>query len=222
MLSAIIPMNIFADDSHTTHTTLTIAQKMEMREEFIKIGVASEDVDELVEKVQNGEMLDSMKKEYENISPSEISYNDGFKTEKYIYPDGSVKVVGIDTKDANVFTGQLSGGNYTSGSGYYVWRGVKVFATWGIVTASFYANIEGTKTMGRINKIYDYGITVIGGTWSDVSFTITRSNATSTSVPAEARLYFVASAVDQLAMSTFYLRLYVPMGSGAYANFSIG
>ncbi|MBQ1505512.1 MAG: hypothetical protein IIZ48_01950, partial [Erysipelotrichales bacterium] len=86
--------------------------------------------------------------------------------------------------------------------------------------ASFYADFQRAVGGGQINSVYDKGIIVTGGTFSDDSLYIVRSNATS-SLPAQAQLYFTGTAVNGFGMATFYLRLFVPYNGPAYARFSI-
>ncbi len=119
-----------------------------------------------------------------------------------------------------IITGTITGGNYSSGSYYYVRTGAKVIATWGVVTVSYCANFEGSPQSGKIHSVYDYGIITAGGTYNFGDLSITRSDATCSS-PAEARLFFDATVTGGFGQATFYLRLYVPKGSGAYAKLAV-
>lgn len=188
-----------------------------INKQFTELGIEKNTRKHLLEKIQNGELLDSMKKEYAQKAPDYIVRNDGVYEEHFSYPDGSVKVLRINT---GVFTGHITGGSQSSGSYWYVWNNAKVSATWGVVTASFRADFEGANGAGIIHRVYDYSIQTAGGTFSQAKLTKDRANA-SQSDPARATLFFIATAVNGYAQTTVYLRLYVPYSSGPYAKMII-
>lgn len=68
--------------------------------------------------------------------------------------------------------------------------------------------------------MYNYGIQVLVGTFSDASLAIERRYA-ERNRPAVARLFFTGKAVNDFGQSTFYLRLYVPIGEFPYATFDM-
>ena len=193
-------------------------EKIEFKEALLEVGVKSENVDKLATKLSNGELLDSMNEKYANIAPVESRWiSDNEFIERYEYPDGSVKSLKID---GGIFTGKIMDGNYSSGTYWYSWTNARVFATWGVVTASFYADFQGANGAGKIDRVYDYGIITAGGTFSNQSLTINRKDATSSS-PALATLFFIGTVTADFGSATFYLRLYVPYRSGAYAQLSV-
>lgn len=202
----LLPVNAFA------------AQTTIIKDQLLTIGVKESKVDALVEKVKDGEKLDSMKSEYNNIEATQKGWiNENTYEEKYVYPDGSVKSLSIS---AGTFTGKVSGGDYHSGTYWYTWNNARVMATWGVVTASFRANFEGSKGSGIIHKVYDYGIITAGGTFSSQSLKINRAKATSSS-PAQATLFFIGTVVNDFGQATFYLRLYVPYKGECSAKLSV-
>lgn len=193
-------------------------EKTELKESLLDIGVKSKNVDKLVTKLSMGEPLDSMKEEYANIAPIESRWiSEDEYIERYEYPDGSVKTLKID---GGTFTGKIQGGNYSSGTYWYTWTNAQVFATWGVVTASFYANFQGANGFGKIDSVRDIGIITAGGTFSDQRLSIERQTATSSS-PALATLFFIGTVTQSFGSATFYLRLYVPYNGGAYAKLSV-
>lgn len=196
---------------------LSDSKSNSLRVELLEVGVNENKVDALVEKLKNGDKLDSMKEEYDDLLPVNEYVYKGFYKAEYIYPDGSVKNVTIST---GVFTGTILGGNYSSGGYWYSWLNARVFATWGVVTASFYADFQGSTNFGRIDAIRDWGIVVVGGTFNLNDFSIVRSSATSSS-PAEARLFFTGTVVDGFGSATFYLRLYTPYSGPSYARLAV-
>ncbi len=185
---------------------------------FVKMGISEEKAAELVNKIECGKTLDCFSKEYSNIAPVAEEWNDEGYTATFEYPDGSRAQVSINS---SIIEGTITGGNYSSGSKWYVWNGAKVMATWGVVTASYYANFEGSTGFGYISSVYDRGISVLAGSYSNVSLSIVQSYATSTS-PAQARLFFEYSSIGNAVNSTLYLRLFVPYNGSPYARLSIG
>ena len=219
-VSCLMPMvfNTYAMEVAEVESDPISLEVCEMRNDLLEIGVSADKVDTLIAKLQDGELLDSMKEEYADMEPtSVIRLGNDFIQETYEYPDGSVKQTRVSE---GVFTGSISGGNYDVGSYYYTWTGAKVFATWGVVTASYYADFEGTQYSSKINNVYDVGIVTAGGTFSNVSLTIPVSSFTS-STPARSQLFFIGTVASDFGQATFYLRLYVPQNASAYARLSV-
>lgn len=193
-------------------------KKADIMNSLREVNIREEKLGLLADKLLRGDVLDSMKEEYQDLPPV-FTYTriDGTYYEEYVYPDGSVKQVRIDP---GVFTGTIITGNYQSGSYWWAHTGSRAFATWGVVTASFYADFQGSADHGVIQRVYDYGIIVVGGTFRDVSLTKVRENATST-LPALAQLFFIGSAVGGFGEATFYLRLYVPKARQPFVQLSV-
>lgn len=191
--------------------------KTETRSQLVSAGVEISKVDYLVEKLERGELLDSMKEEYSNIAPVLEVTTSSYYIAKYVYPDGSVVNIEIVPR---VYSGSITGGTFNGGSYWYTWRNARVLASWGVVTASFYADMQGSTGLGRIDAIRDWGIITIGGTFNLHNFSIVRANATS-SIPAQVRLFFSATALQNFGQATFYLRLYVPYRGLPYARLSV-
>ena len=175
----------------------TSVSRYEIKQKLLKVGVNENKIDSLVTKIQDGEKLDCMK--------------------EYVYPDGSVKTLSVTPV---IVTGSIIDGTRTSGSNQYEWTSARVIASWGVVPASFYANIFGATGQGKINKVWGKGATVVGGTFSGLDLKTVRSETTN-STPAQARLYFIGKCTGDFGQSTFYLRLYVPYNSAPYAKFSM-
>ena len=211
MVLTLVPFSLSAEET---------SDFVEIKQSFIEIGVDPKKANELTAKVMKGELLDSMKNEYDYILPTRtIDFEQGIIEDVYEYPDGSIKKVSLII-GPEVLTGTITGGTYQSGSYYYSWKNAKVLATWAVVTASFYATFEGTPTSGKIYDVWDEGIIVAGGTFSNESLTIVRSEATQ-SDEALAQLKFTGSVVGGFGQATFYLRLHVPYGTAPSASFSV-
>lgn len=85
---------------------LSDSKSNSLRVELLEVGVNENKVHALVEKLKNGDKLDSMKEEYDDLLPVNEYVYKGFYKAEYIYPDGSVKNVTIST---GVFTGTILG-----------------------------------------------------------------------------------------------------------------
>lgn len=140
--------------------------------------------------------------------------------EKFAYPDGSKKIISIQKTPYGIFTGKISGGTKNSGNGWYDWEGAKVSSTWGVVTASFYADFQGAKDLGKIFKVHTPSITVAGGKFRSERLSIVSPQATSSN-PATAQLYFVGEGMNDIGSSTVYLTLRVPMNGNPTARMTI-
>lgn len=147
-----------------------------MAQDLMKIGVKRKYLANLMNKLAKGELLDSMKKEYENVLPSEQRFENGLLEEKYYYPDGSVKILKIS---AGTFAGKISGGTYNSGSYWCTWNNARVFGSWGFVTMSFRASFEGAKGAGIIHSVFNGSVTPAGVTFKNKSLKINRAKAIS-------------------------------------------
>lgn len=184
---------------------------------FTNLGVDVKTANTLISKIEKGEVIDSLNSKYNNTKPVYTQVkDDGTYIERYEYPDGSVKLLKIIP---DIFKGEIKTGDYTSGSYWYNHKKAKVIASWGVVTASYYADFSGSTQSGTISRVYDYGISVVGGTFSNASLYINRKNASDN--PAQATLKFEGKAIKSFGHSTFYLRLFVPKGSSPYCEFSI-
>ena len=179
-------------------------------------GVSKATAYKLAEKVKNGGILDSMNPKYNNMAPTVEIIKENHYEATYVYPDGSINKVRITPKTVN---GTISGGNFESGSYWFSWKSAHVSATWGIVTARFYANMQGGSG-GIITNVWHPSITILGGTFANKKLWIQNSKASKNN-PAEADLYFEATAVNNFGSSTFYLRLYVGMRDMPYARLSV-
>lgn len=188
----------------------------QIEQSLVDVGVSSDNIDYLLEKVTSGEILDSMNPIYDDIEPINVINTFEEYIEEYIYPDGSIKVVSIAKTSTSA---SITTGSYSSGTYWYSHNGASVSVTYGILTMQFKANFQGGNGFGQIDSVYDFTIITVGGTFSDQSLTIDIKNATS-STPAQATLFCIAQLYGGAAQSTCYLRLYVPYAAGAYAKFT--
>lgn len=191
-------------------------RESQISESLLKVGVEQKCLPHLMNKLAHGELLDSMKNEYANVQPSERKYENGFIQEKYLYPDGSVKILKIS---AGTFAGKISGGTYNSGSYWYTWNNARVFGSWGFVIMSFRASFEGAKGAGIIHSVSNGSVTTAGGTFKNKSLKINRAKATSNAA-ARATLSIYWNGYQGAAASDVRLYLYVLYNGNPYAKIS--
>lgn len=233
LLSTSFACPVYAVESNKVSNNSTViiennniieANKLSIDEEASLTGFLSEnDVDSstinsLIDKVNKGELWDCLKEEYNNIEPSYVNTSpNGETTEKYVYPDGSIKVCEINAPQ-DIQSRSVSDIFWNSGSGYSIARGAKVRESVGLATASFYADFELIRGgYDQINRVYDYSITTLGGTYSSPSLSIVRSKE-SVSYPAEAKLNFDFSFYNGSAGQTCWVKLKV--GNDKYYSIS--
>ena len=174
---------------------------------------------QLLEKINAGKILDCDNPLFNNMKPSSVGWdNYGNYTEQYNYPDGSAKRIEISGGQLlrSTVPASISGGSYQSSTYWYAWTGAKVSYSTVNLSAYFYADFQGTHDSGKITNVYDNTFYAIGITVSSESLTINRANADSYN-PAYAKYQFVKT--NSGFSSTCRLRLFVPKGSSAYANF---
>jgi len=222
-LVTILSMGLFttvnADEKQTNKINITAEEEAQLVAFFHENGVDDKTADKLIKKFENGIMWDSFKEEYKNMEPASVTESNGTIIKKYVYPDGSIKVVSIitPTNDGDVsIQGVVSGGTWISGSGYRTCIGAYVSFNYGIHKASFYADFTLVDNgYDYISGAYNPQAGIIGGTVSDMTLTITRASETAYQ-PAEARLQYVATLFGGWASNITWLSLSV--GNNTYSS----
>ena len=192
-----------------------------LRNSFLEAGVSEKNVDNLIEKVNNGEILDSLNPEKEPINIITKTSGDSIVTIQE-YEDGSTSKFTISPTSSTEKAGTVSGGTKTTGSYWMSWKKAKVSGTYGTISCYFHADIEAGNGYSTITKVYDMteeaGITAGAGTVSNKRLRIiTPQGIASTGQKAEARFSFDFTAVYNSLVSTVNLRLYVTGGGVASA-----
>lgn len=209
---------ISANESSTIDGLLNENEEKQLYEFFIENGVTQKKANELVLKYDGGELLDSLKKEYADQKPSEIIDTENEYTEKYIYPDGSIKILRIDNSKAHksyIEPRSIHGG--TSHNYGYAWTVTKAKAEENTGIANAYFLLDYSKASGahaQIDKVYtddnSWSIITIGGTYSNVDIFIARKVEGGTSITnAEADLVFDFTAYKGVAKFKVTLRAFV-------------
>lgn len=122
----------------------------------------------LINKLQNGELLDSINPEKQHLG---IVEKIGNEREKVTYPDGSIVIKGID----NIQNRAISGGTVSSGTGYSSRIGARIYHNAGLINCEFYAdytNVQGGYDI--IEKVYRYDIRVLGGSFTGATLAINK------------------------------------------------
>ena len=186
---------------------------------LLEAGVSKEHVDELIEKVNNGEIIDSLNPEKSPIKTT--TENDGksvITTQEF--EDGSTSKITVTPRAISV-PGSVTGGTKSSGSYWMAWTNAEVHAEYGLVNCYFHVDISAGGGTSTITNVYDYGITTVGGTYSGAQLKIIKANGnTSTGEKAEARLTFNVNGVSGWGQSTAKLKLFVNGNGSASATLS--
>lgn len=180
---------------------------------LIENGVNENTKDKLMEKLEKGEMWDSIS----GGNPVKIEKLDEM-TEKTIYEDGSIIVSGSELEN-NKNNRALSGGTTQSGSGYISRLNVKVYQNSGVINAHFYANY--TNANGGydiIDSIRDPKVVTVGGTVSDIKLKMVKRREDAGG-HAQARLSFTVSSYGGVVGGNCWLDLRVG-GDNAYTKYS--
>ncbi|MDY0393122.1 hypothetical protein RWE15_00105, partial [Virgibacillus halophilus] len=157
---------VFAQDvSNDSH--LTKEQVSEVKTEMMNYGVTEDVADSLIQKLNSGELIDSMIYTEDKAISHEVRTNKatGEKAEVYIFEDGSF--ISTEVEDIADFSNgitpffgvQLGGGSCKSTSKAYNCKKKKVSYGTGVWKMQFYADysiINGGKD--TINKIYSQSI----------------------------------------------------------------
>lgn len=205
--------------------TVVLAQeeqvdRLEFERKFKELGVAENVIDALYEKTLQGIVLDSMSEEYSNIQPSEIKYyEDGRIMKRYVYPDGSVRVVEIvPGKEICIQPCEIIPGEGTSGSGYVLRTGDKIIDGSGLLEVSFKADyIMTANDTCEILKVYDPHVACVMGAYSGEELLISKSTGTKAN-PATAYLVVHYNVTLNAATITYRLNLVVTP-NGAHSVF---
>lgn len=133
----------------------------------------------LIKKLNDGEIWDSLKKDQKAIHSYEIQTN-GITEKVEQYQDGSIVVTSVDYESAEEITPfAVSPGTVTGGSGYKNFKKAKVYYNAGIANAHFYADF--TIVFGGndyISRVYDHKVSAVGGSANDIQLKLTRSKET--------------------------------------------
>lgn len=148
--------NNFKDLARNNYVNLFDLIRYEVVKELRQEGVSERDINNLMGKLDNGELWDCMKEEYSDLKPQ-------IETDRYkktIYPDGSFKVAEIKPLNEESKTSIDSQNKYT------------VRFSLGVVRLSF--DIDATRDTSarraRIERQYNKNIYTVAGTYSEDAY----------------------------------------------------
>lgn len=128
-----------------------------LRQELKDNDVSESDIEGLITKLENGEIFDCYKEEYNNLKPQIINES----TEKTIYPDGSYVV----TSTIPINTGIQPRAVYHS-------YGAEVKKSTPLVSASFKMDYSRDTTMhkAKVNGMYEIYVSTFFGTYNNLQY----------------------------------------------------
>ncbi len=174
-------------------------------------------ISNLLKKCENGELWNSLDPQYKSTATHETFSNEnGITVDKYVYPDGSIMIQELsspitttESGEVTINTVSIGGGTVTQGSGFLSVKGAKVSYDFGMIKASFNADYTfANGAYDKIDKIYDYSMRVIGGSYQNLTFKITKQIESSTG-PATARLQADTFLAGNMVGITFWIQLNV-------------
>ncbi|MED1535489.1 hypothetical protein [Bacillus pseudomycoides] len=200
LLTLSLSIGIFTPSSFASTTDVTKGDNnaLQVQKEYqikdIKENYSDPKVKErLIQKVNNGEVLDNINPEKAVLGKKEKINN---TTTVTTYPDGSKEVSGIDYSEAKFFDekgnevqpkkqalkgeegpqGSISGGDWTSGSGYSCVRGAKVYSkVISQFSASYYADYcNHTGAYDKLDRVWGLSLSAPGGDYTLEEFKVFR------------------------------------------------
>lgn len=193
-----------------------------VQENLIQMGVDKETTKELINKLENGGVLDADVLSDEDAINTIKSVKDDTTTVTYVYPDGSRSqsiseemetdelVAVLNSQNNGGFSTQsISGGSCSSGSGYAYCSNRKISRQYSTYGYSFYASYELVNGgYDRISYAGNWNIWTAGGTYTNQSMRTIRGTETY-SYNAEARLSATLNLGNSAGSITRSLSLHV-------------
>ncbi|MER7521346.1 MULTISPECIES: hypothetical protein [unclassified Streptomyces] len=219
-------------DSPTSNNVVEQSQQItaediaSLKEFLTSYNVDETTQDQLITKLKNGEVWDSIKQGQEPVNTVEKTTEENGVETISTFKDGSIAVTTLEptivefTEKAPTTGGfstfAVSPGTVTSGSGYKNFKKAKAYVYTGIANAHFYADftiVQGGNDY--ISRVYDYKIVGIGGTASYDNLKITRKTE-NLNGKASAKLDFTWVAFNGATSSTCWIKLFV--GKDSYST----
>lgn len=227
--SPLINENVVSDEDQTKKEKLTDKQEKQIRS--VKKNYPNKDTQKkLIEKVKKGEIFDSINPEKRHLGKTKNLFTDTTDTTITEFPDGSITKDSIDFSEAtfydengkkvenpfitpktsdNIAINSISGGTWSSGSGYKCVRGAKVdhdnYSQYGASFKAGWCHVTGG--YDYITNIYETAV------WSDFEFDIINSGVFRTKETLDYTAYggikFSVKPSETSGMSTEYLYLRV-------------
>ena len=186
---------------------------LKVKDFFNQYGVNESTQNELINTINSGQLLDSMKEDTVAISTYEVNNNNVIETVA-VYQDGSISVTGVELPNEKFIENDyitpfaIEGGSSSSGSGYATYKNVRVYHNTGTINAQFQADYTLTNGKSFISDVYDEKVLVILGNHSNIDLRIVRKTENLDNL-AEAKLSFDYKYWTGIASGNAFLQLYV-------------
>lgn len=193
--------------------------KKNIKENMDRIGVKKSKQKDLLQKLANGNMLDSDNPEKVEEVMDELVLTSDTSTKSYEFEDGSILKVGIEKKDPTISKLEVNslqsitpysvkcGTGYCNYTDYEISADTTTLRTSATVSFSI---VSGVNNADSISSISDLLVTVYGGTFSDKSYAITRATEdVYNDRPAQAHAAFITTYTGNIVSTTTKLRLHV-------------
>lgn len=205
----IFSQSIFAEETRSV-SKISQAHVAELKHSFNELGIDEKTQNTLIKKLENGQMLDSMKEE--NIQKTIKKLNRSFNIEKGLnqsevvtFADGSKIKYGVRPVNSGIKS--VAPGSYT----------VESYWATGTVNYSYYNDytIVKGKDNDFISKAYNPTVAVIGGTFTTPTVTIHRAKETSSKY-AYSQMDFTYTFSLPLPPVSATAKLYFNVGNDDY------
>lgn len=208
LLSTSTYQNVFADEPNTAQNISSSDSSNKMAEDIIKLrewlssyNVDDDTIDSLINKLEQGEIWDSLNPEKANLGVSSKINNE---ESKIVYPDGSIAITGLEK---GIEDRKINIGSVSSGTGYRVYKNCKVYHNAGIVNLEFYANYTIAQgAYDKIDGVRDARSTSLGGVATRVSFGRKKIQENANG-PAKARFEVFFVSYDNKASGNYWIDL---------------
>lgn len=198
----VVPQAFAFGDSNGDMENWVNENENAIRENFSTLGIDENVQNDLIEKLKDGKQIDSMKQENLDKSLQQLDKIPVGESKTLTFDDGSKVLLGsekVENKDGNAIVPSfISPGSYQVKSYWYT----------GFVNASYltdYVIVSGADN-DYIVSSHSESVSVIGGSYSNVTLTTPRKYETSTRF-AYSRLYFDYSLPTGNARLSIYFHL---------------
>ncbi len=169
----VFAQGVLAQESQNANEKVSLSkeEKVQLSSNFDDLGINKITQMELIDKIENGETLDSMKEE--NLQKVANNAGNLNESDSITFEDGSKIVYGNELVNTGLIQPMLASGTYTVKSYWYT----------GVLNYSFYSDfvIKSGDNNDYIKKSYnpDVSVLVPGGSYSNKEVTIERKYETS-------------------------------------------
>lgn len=204
MITTMLLLSAIQGFAIENNVKISVENENEIRTNLNELGIYGQTQDNLINKLREGMIWDCMdKNKVSKIPKNFFDLTESNPVKRYVFADGSVieKKMEILSKKVLVKKGAISGGDTSSGTGYFCVKKAKISTRKGLVGMGFFADycsVNGGNDY--ISSVYDEWIKVIGGSSSTPSLKIVKKKE-NLNGPAKAKLTAQVSYVGDIAGS---------------------